>query len=204
MQLGFYFDQTRCTACGTCIVACKDWNDIPAGPVSWMRIITIEKGERDSLFVASLVRTCYHCSNPACLSVCPAGAITKRVEDGIVTVDSQTCLGYESCGLCKEACPYSAPQFSNDRDAKMQKCNFCIERWTEGKKPICVMSCPTRALDAGPLEELQKKYGKVTEVEGFDYSTKTQPSIVCKRKKDIFSNSNKNARFSSIPLAQTD
>ncbi len=24
MQLGFYFDQTRCTGCHTCVVACKD------------------------------------------------------------------------------------------------------------------------------------------------------------------------------------
>ena len=25
MQIGFYFDQTRCTGCGACQVACKDW-----------------------------------------------------------------------------------------------------------------------------------------------------------------------------------
>jgi anaerobic dimethyl sulfoxide reductase subunit B (iron-sulfur subunit) len=38
MQLAFYFDQTRCTGCYTCVVACKDWHDIPAGPASWMLI----------------------------------------------------------------------------------------------------------------------------------------------------------------------
>ncbi|MFX1457608.1 MAG: 4Fe-4S dicluster domain-containing protein, partial [Promethearchaeota archaeon] len=37
-QMGFYFDQTRCTGCFTCSVACKDWNDIKAGPENWMRI----------------------------------------------------------------------------------------------------------------------------------------------------------------------
>ena len=41
MQLGFYFDQTRCTGCHTCNVACKDWHDIDAGPVNWMRVTTI-------------------------------------------------------------------------------------------------------------------------------------------------------------------
>ena len=45
MQVGFYFDQTRCTGCGACQVACKDWNDIPAGPVKWMRVLYTEKGE---------------------------------------------------------------------------------------------------------------------------------------------------------------
>ena len=38
MQLAFYFDQTRCTGCYACVVACKDWHDIPAGPASWMRV----------------------------------------------------------------------------------------------------------------------------------------------------------------------
>ena len=204
MQIGFYFDQTRCTGCGTCIVACKDWNDIPAGPVSWIHVLTTEKGARKSLYVASLVRTCYHCSNPNCLSTCPSGAITKRIEDGIVTVDDKLCLGIESCGLCREACPYRAPQFGTGNDAKMQKCNFCIDRWVEGKKPICVMGCPTRAMDAGPLDELQRTYGQITEAEGFDYSIQTRPSIIYKKKLDVFGNSNKSARFYSIPLNQPD
>ena len=44
MQLGFYFDQSRCSNCLTCVVACKDWHDIPAGPVSWRRVVTLEEG----------------------------------------------------------------------------------------------------------------------------------------------------------------
>jgi anaerobic dimethyl sulfoxide reductase subunit B (iron-sulfur subunit) len=32
MQVGFYFDQTRCIGCNACRVACKDWHDIAAGP----------------------------------------------------------------------------------------------------------------------------------------------------------------------------
>ena len=44
MHIGFYFDQTRCTGCSACRVACKDWNDIPAGPENWMRVLYTEKG----------------------------------------------------------------------------------------------------------------------------------------------------------------
>lgn len=40
-QVGFYFDQTRCTGCYTCAVACKDWHDIDAGPVNWMQVHVI-------------------------------------------------------------------------------------------------------------------------------------------------------------------
>jgi len=38
MQIGFYFNQTRCTGYNTCQVACKDWHDLPAGPENWLRI----------------------------------------------------------------------------------------------------------------------------------------------------------------------
>ena len=184
MQLSFYFDQTRCTGCFTCVVACKDWHDIPAGPVSWRRVTTTEKGRFPNVSVSFLSTSCLHCAEPSCASACPAGAITKRKEDGIVAVDPTVCLGKETCGSpCRTACPYGVPQFEADQDARMQKCTMCSDRWAEGKKPICVQGCPMRALDAGPLEEMEARYGKTREVEGFTFSEVTKPSIVFKAKK---------------------
>ncbi|UCC59478.1 MAG: 4Fe-4S dicluster domain-containing protein, partial [Dehalococcoidia bacterium] len=152
MQMGFYFDQTRCTGCYTCIVACKDWHDVPAGPASWRRVATIEEGEFPDLFVAFYTSSCYHCAEPACVAACPAGAITKRQEDGVVLVDREKCLGKDQCDLCLQACTYKAPQFGAEPNAKMQMCNLCPDRLEEGKKPICVAGCPMRALDAGPID----------------------------------------------------
>jgi len=182
MQLSFHFDQTRCIGCFTCAVACKDWHDVPAGPASWMRVQTIEEGEYPEPFVAFLSTACYHCAQPACLSACPVNAISKREQDGIVIVDRETCLGKEQCQFCLEVCPYSAPQFGIEPDAKMQKCDLCIERWAEGKKPICVTSCPTRALDAGPADEIKAKYGEINNAVGFDFNEKLEPSVVFKPK----------------------
>ena len=182
MQLGFYFDQTRCTGCWTCIVACKDWHDIPAGPASWMRISTVEKGKYPDLFVAWMAMPCYHCTDPSCISACPHDAITKRIEDGIVIVNRDVCIGQDECGMCRDACPYEAPQFGDEPNPKMQKCNFCIDRWSEGKQPICVAACPTRALDAGPIEEMVTRYGSNHDAEGFSYDTALKPSIVLKGK----------------------
>ena len=159
MQLGFYFDQTRCTGCFTCVVACKDWHDVPAGPSSWIRVFPLEKGKYPDLFVAFLRTSCYHCLKPACVSACPASAITKRKQDGIVIVDREQCLGKDSCGSCLDACPYDAPQFGDEENASMEKCDFCVERLAEGQTPICVEACPMRALDVGPMEELIAKYG---------------------------------------------
>ena len=184
MQYGMYIDQNRCMGCFACVVACKDWHDVPAGPASWIRVKTIEKGKYPNLFVAFLPTTCYHCRTPACVSACPVNAITKRVEDGIVIVDGETCLGKDNCSLCLEACPYEAPQFGTEENAKMHKCDLCIDRWAEGKKPVCVSSCPMQALDAGPIDELRAKYGDVRDAESFTYSETLVPSITFKPKKD--------------------
>ena len=184
MQLGFYFDQSRCSGCFTCVVACKDWHDIPAGPVFWRRVTSTEKGQFPNLSVSFLSISCLHCAEPSCAKACPVGAITKRKEDGVVLVDREVCLGTDSCGSpCQRACPYDVPQFGTEPGAKMQKCNLCCDRWTEGKKPICVQGCPMRALDAGPLDEMETRYGNAKEVEGFTYSGTSRPSILFKAKK---------------------
>ena len=182
MQLAFYFDQTRCISCCTCVIACKDWHDVPAGPASWRRVETIERGEYPDVFVAFFSTSCYHCAEPACAAACPENAITKRSEDGIVIVNREACIGKDNCGFCLEACPYDAPQFEDETNAKMQKCDLCVDRWAEGKPPICVAGCPTRALDAGPIEEMESKYGKIHEAVSFIYSENLKPSVIFKPK----------------------
>jgi anaerobic dimethyl sulfoxide reductase subunit B (iron-sulfur subunit) len=115
---------------------------------------------------------------------CPVNAITKRKEDGIVVVNSDKCLGKSSCKmLCKRACPYGAPQFGEGDDAKMEKCDLCLRRLMENKKPICVEACPMRALDAGPLDDLKARYGSINETEGFVYFANIEPHIIFRPKR---------------------
>ncbi|MCX6000065.1 MAG: 4Fe-4S dicluster domain-containing protein [Chloroflexi bacterium] len=182
MQMAFYFDQTRCTGCYTCQVACKDWHDVPAGPASWMRVATIEKGKYPNPFVAFMCTRCYHCAKPACVAACPVGAITKRKNDGIVVVDREVCVGKNACQACLEACSYKAPQFGAEDNAKIQKCDFCLDRWAEGKQPICVAGCPMRALDAGTIKEMKTKHGDIQQAVGFTFDEKLRPCVVFKPK----------------------
>ena len=183
-QMGFYFDQTRCTGCFTCSVACKDWNDIDAGPVNWCRIHAIEEGKFPDVFVAYFVSRCYHCEKPACSLACPADAITKRNTDGIVVVDRELCLGNEECdSKCLKACPWDVPQFDPETGAKMQKCDFCLSRQENGQQTICVEACPMYALDAGPLDELKAKYGDNVNAEGFKYSDRFSPAVTFRPKR---------------------
>lgn len=203
MQYGIYFDQTRCMGCFTCVVACRDWHDVPAGPASYIRLTTVEKGRCPELFVAFLPTFCYHCQNPACMDACPEDAVTKREEDGIVTVDAEACLGKDSCGLCLEACPYDAPQFTAEENAKMQKCDLCINRLAMDKKPICVSGCPMRALDAGPIDKLKAKYGAVETAESFTYIEAQKPSVVFKPKKDAHRLSIKRIEIKPNPITDS-
>jgi anaerobic dimethyl sulfoxide reductase subunit B (iron-sulfur subunit) len=145
-----------------------------------MKVNCFEIGTFPSVFVAYQARPCYHCEEPSCLDVCPEDAITKRETDGIVVVDQDLCSG---CQACLDACPYGAPQFEDDEDSKMQKCDLCQVRWSEGKAPICVDACPTRALDAGPLDELIETYGSAHEAVGFEYAEEVKPSVVFKLKR---------------------
>lgn len=182
-QMAIYFDQTRCTGCYTCVVACKDWYDIDTGPVSLMRVSCFEQGTFPNLFAAYLAAPCYHCEKPPCIAACPEQAISKRAADGIVVVDRDRCIGADQCPQkCRKACPWEAPQFADTPDAKMQKCELCHDRLEQGRSTICAEACPMFALEIGPLDELKKKYGDITEAQGFKYFKRFNPSVVFKPK----------------------
>jgi len=180
MQRGFYFDQSRCTGCCACEIACRDGHGIQDSFVKWRRVTATELGFYPDVQLSYMSLSCLHCEKPACRSACPADAIHKRESDGTMLVDADTCLGADACGACRAACPYNVPQFGPGPDAKMQLCTMCHDRLEAGKLPVCVAACPMRALDCGDMEELQKKYGAGRETRGFSFSVLTNPSIVIK------------------------
>jgi anaerobic dimethyl sulfoxide reductase subunit B (iron-sulfur subunit) len=165
-QYGFFCDVSRCVQCHTCEVACQGVHNLEPG-IHWRRVAETWSGEFPNVTRAFFSQACMHCAEPACLEVCPTGAITKRAEDGIVVVDRDKCNG---CRDCLPACPFGVPQFG--ADGTMQKCDFCIE---SGREPACVVSCPAEALHYGTMEELPEfAAGKSAE----KLSGPTEPSIV--------------------------
>ena len=80
-------------------------------------------------------------------TVCPTGASYKRVDDGIVLVNEDHCIG---CGLCASACPYGAREM-DPVEQVMKKCTLCVDRIynenlpEEDRVPACVRTCPTGA-----------------------------------------------------------
>lgn len=198
-KLGLVIDLDICVGCHACAVACKEWNDggefgpLPdenpygAEPLGvWFnRVHSYEitpsplagedgaqrKERGNTPMTVHFPRSCLHCETPDCVSVCPTGASYKRVEDGIVLVDEDKCIG---CKLCSWACPYGAREYSEVRGT-MQKCTLCVDRiYNESfeeidRQPACVMACPTRARHFGDLGDADSAVSKlVAERGGYD------------------------------------
>lgn len=187
-QLGFYINQGLCSGCKACSVACKDKNNLDVG-INFRRVYTYEEGAYIQQSTKGIVHnikafyfsiSCNHCTNPKCLPICPTGAIVKNKETGVVRIDQDICQGVQ---LCVKACPYGAPQY-NQKVFKSNKCDFCMDLQKKGEEPVCVATCPMRAIEFGPVEELRKKYGNVSQIKGMPSNAITHPNIVITPHKD--------------------
>lgn len=157
-QYAFYFDSARCTGCKTCELACKDYQNLDKN-TAYRHVFDYEGGSwtinadgtcQTDAFVYHVSVSCNHCDNPACTGVCPTGAMHKNPETGLVSVNTDKCIG---CGYCHMACPYNAPRVDRALGHSV-KCDGCASRVEAGLNPICVDACPLRALEFGPVSEM--------------------------------------------------
>ncbi len=201
-QLGFYINSSACHGCKACELACKDTNDLKVGArLRRVRMICggqWVKDERygcytpEGVFSYTVSFSCGHCDNPACVAACPVGAMTKDPETGIVSNDLSICIG---CGACQEVCPYGAPQLLSD-EGVTRKCDFCKGILAKGGEPVCVGSCPQRALEWGEIEDLRAMYGDLCDVQPLPSSAATLPNIVIKPHKDAVYGEGEGRQFS--------
>jgi formate dehydrogenase iron-sulfur subunit len=94
---------------------------------------------------------CKHCTEAACLDVCPTGAL-MRTEFGTVVVQDDICNG---CGYCVSACPFGVIG-RRETDGGAHKCTLCYDRLGDGLEPACAKACPTDSIQFGPLDELRE------------------------------------------------
>ncbi len=175
-QYGFYVDTSRCIKCWACVVSCKQWHEIEANTVSRRRVNEEVTGTFPDVKRRFTSLSCMHCAEPACVAVCPQGALSKRDEDGIVVVDLEKCIG---CKTCSTACPFDVPQYADNENGQgvhLDKCDTCLGIGrAEGEMPHCVTTCPVKALNFGPLDAMMEfasaKGGELMEGE-------TGPSVV--------------------------
>jgi len=185
-KLGLVIDLDTCVGCHACVVSCKGWNNENYGePLSdsdpygsnptgtfLNRVHTYEVQPKEgNAQTIHFPKSCLHCEDAPCVTVCPTGASYKRVEDGIVLVNESDCIG---CGLCAWACPYGARELDPSAGV-MKKCTLCVDRIyntnlaTEDREPACVRTCPAGARHFGDFNDPKSNVSELTrERGGFD------------------------------------
>ena len=145
-ELAFFIDYSRCIGCRACVQACEEC-DTHRG----RSMIHLEVIEREDS-VQTTPQVCMHCKDPICARVCPADAI-KQTPDGVTqSALKPRCIG---CSNCVLSCPFGVPRYYADID-QMMKCDYCYDRTSVGKKPMCATVCPSQALAFTTLEEIER------------------------------------------------
>jgi Fe-S-cluster-containing dehydrogenase component len=188
-KLGLVIDLDTCVGCHACVISCKGWNTENYGaPLSDQNaygadnsgtfLNRVHSFEVQPLATSEKVqpaaqtihfpKSCLHCEDAPCVTVCPTGASYKRVEDGIVLVNESDCIG---CGLCAWACPYGARELDQE-EGVMKKCTLCVDRiYNENlpevdRVPSCVRTCPSGARHFGDLGDENSDVSKLVAERG--------------------------------------
>ena len=135
-------DRARCIHCKACEVHCKVKNNNPVGIKYAVHTSGRMELKDGKIVMKASYQCCYHCEDPACVEVCPTGAMIRRESDGLVYVNKEDCIG---CEACVEACPWHIPVLHEDENV-IGKCDFCMDRLDAGLEPACVTACTTHAL----------------------------------------------------------
>ena len=138
-------DLDRCTGCDECVKACANTHQ------GTPRFVRNGKQFGPLLFA----HACMHCADPVCMIGCPTGAIARDQETGVISINSETCIG---CKTCSESCPYENIVMIQVRDQRgravvdrktqlpilqASKCDMCHSLKTG---PSCQNACPHEAL----------------------------------------------------------
>ena len=185
-QWAMVIDQSKCTGCGYCTLACQAHNDINPD-IEWNTVT--DTGEEINGKKVFLARPCMQCEHAPCVEVCPVGASYYR-DDGIVMMDYDKCIG---CRYCQVACPFQArsfnwekfegenpavPEFGQPEVERRprgvpEKCAFCYQRIDRGlalglkvgvdaeATPACCVACPTGARVFGDLNDPESNVSRL-------------------------------------------
>lgn len=163
-EIAMLHDISKCTACRACMVACKQWKNLPSdptpfvgefqshsdlSPTTYNLIKMKETYENGQIRWDFLKFQCMHCGDPACAKACPEDALTK-LDNGVVSFDYDKCVG---CGYCATNCPFGVPKIDKTTN-KSTKCDLCEDRIANGMVPSCAQTCTADAILYGTREEM--------------------------------------------------
>lgn len=146
MTKDIVFKPEECLGCRACENACALKRSSTSGKLFVAVAEAIAPEPRVRVVGTSEVSfplQCRHCTEAACLSACPAGAMQRDKETGKIFVQEEKCIG---CWMCVMVCPVGAVKRSSRQVAL--KCDACYAM----ERPACVQACPTKALKVGDME----------------------------------------------------
>lgn len=183
-QYGFFYDNTRCTGCKTCVMACKDYYDSPLD-IARRKVYDIEGGQwkgdeggaytTDS-FLYHLSIGCQHCDNPACVDVCPTTAMHQGSQGRYRQGRHHQVHGLR---LLRHGLPVQLAA-DRPRDRPCRQVRGVLGTPGCGQDTRVRERCPLRALDSGPIDELKAKYGDVRQIYPLVDPSMTEPNFVIK------------------------
>ena len=167
-EMAMLHDVARCSACRACMVACKQWHNLPADfstpfegqyqshadltSKTYNLIKMNERTDDKGKFHWDFIKfQCMHCQDPACMKGCPEGAIS-RLDSGAVVIDEDKCVG---CGYCTTNCPFNVPRVDPERN-KSTKCDLCYDRIEAGMEPACSKTCTAQAINFGTISQMRE------------------------------------------------
>ena len=141
------FRPENCNGCNDCMIACAQAK-AQSDDAARSRIQVLSS---DGSYELAM---CRQCGDPECVHNCPAAALSKDAESGVIDWDASKCV---DCLLCTVGCSYGGMVYDVDA-GHVAKCDLC-----DGD-PACVKACPRGALkflttariynEVGNLEDL--------------------------------------------------
>ena len=131
----------KCISCRTCELVCSFGHYQEFNPK--LSNVTVMDYEKATVTIPVM---CMQCEEPACMKVCPVGAISRN-ENGAFVMDEAKCI---VCKMCMNACPLGNISF-NPVKRKVFKCDLC-----DGD-PKCAKFCPSGAIVYGEAVEMERK-----------------------------------------------
>ncbi len=167
-RFGMLTDTTMCVGCRACERACNRVNKLPPPEKRFADPSVFREERRPSPVAWTVVNQypnpvkggnplyrkaqCMHCEEPACVSACLVGALTKTPE-GPVVYNEDVCIG---CRYCMNACPFNMLSFEYDDPLypAIRKCIMCFDKTREGGVPACASACAVQATIFGKRSDL--------------------------------------------------